>query len=175
MSDNDYDSRHETRRGGACPGENIVQCTSYIRKFTDDPDVRLPDVMHTLTNDQNTTQIVYFMVDAYSSENGAFSLEWSITGQSAEGCRPPPTALPKTMPTLAPPRTAVTVPAAAGSPFEHSQARQLSRGGHSRRSLAVKVEVERRQGGEPGRRHRMDHRDRLREPARSKVERHHHV
>ena len=51
MSDNDYDSRHETRWGGACPDENIVQCT--VRKFTDDPDAQ----MHTWTN-QNTTQIV---------------------------------------------------------------------------------------------------------------------
>ena len=53
---NDYDSMHETRWGGDCPGANVVTCT-------DDSD----DLAHTWTNDQGSTERVYFIVDGYSS------------------------------------------------------------------------------------------------------------
>ena len=68
---NSYDSRHETRWGGDCPGDNVVACT-------DDPDTR----KHAWTNDQADTQRVYFIVDAYSSRSGAFTIAWSATIRS---------------------------------------------------------------------------------------------
>ena len=75
-----FDSVHETRWGGGCPGDNLVQCT-------DDPD----SLVHSWTNDQNTTEMVYFVVNSYApSGAGAgvedpedfrrnFTLEWNVT------------------------------------------------------------------------------------------------
>ena len=67
MDTNDYDSRHETKWGGTCPGTNSIACT-------DDPDTR----RHTWTNDQATAQTVYFTIDAYSNESGSYTLSWRI-------------------------------------------------------------------------------------------------
>jgi len=66
MSTNNYDSRHETRWGGSCPGQNAVRCT-------DDPD----SLVHTWSNNQGSTQRTYFVVDAYSTGRGTFTLTWS--------------------------------------------------------------------------------------------------
>merc|ERR1712118_169376 len=68
MTHNDYDSRHDTRWGGACPGTNIVQCT-------DAPDT----AFHTWRNDQGTTQRVYFIVDAFGDDAGMFTIYWTPT------------------------------------------------------------------------------------------------
>ena len=68
MDSNAYDSIHETRWGGDCPGQNLVACT-------DDPDT----VRHSWANDQSTAQTVYFIIDAFSSSgSGAFTLTWTI-------------------------------------------------------------------------------------------------
>ena len=72
QSTNSYDSRHETRWGGDCPGDNVVSCT-------DDPD----DERHSWTNDQSQAQSVFFVVDAYSSGSGSFTLSWS--GSDVQG------------------------------------------------------------------------------------------
>jgi len=75
QSTNNYDSRHDTRWGGDCPGANAVACT-------DDPDT----AEHSWTNDQDTEQVVYFTVDAYSSGQGAFTLTWTIRDPTASSC-----------------------------------------------------------------------------------------
>jgi len=75
MDSNGYDSRHETKWGGACPGDNVVTCT-------DDPDTR----RHSWTNDQTTAQPVFFTIDAYSSGSGDFHLSWSIGTPPPSSC-----------------------------------------------------------------------------------------
>merc|ERR1711963_166505 len=75
QTSNDYDSVHETRWGGDCPGENIVACT-------DDPDTKA----HRWVNQQGQSQRVYVIIDAYGGESGSFTLRWSAT--------PPPTPSP---------------------------------------------------------------------------------
>ena len=75
MTANSYDSRHETRWGGDCPGINIVTCT-------DDPDT----ARHSWTNDQTTDQNVYFAIDAYSSGAGAFTLSWTVGSPPPNAC-----------------------------------------------------------------------------------------
>ncbi|EOD22904.1 hypothetical protein EMIHUDRAFT_195332 [Emiliania huxleyi CCMP1516] len=66
MTSNTYDSRHETRWGGSCPGANLVACT-------DDPDT----LQHLWINTQGSTQTAFFIVDAYSSGSGDFVLAWN--------------------------------------------------------------------------------------------------
>ena len=68
------DSRHETSWGGSCPGAHVVQCT-------DDPDTR----RHQWTNDQGSTQNVFFVIDAYSSGSGSFQLSWTISSGGSSG------------------------------------------------------------------------------------------
>ena len=74
---NDFNSRHQTKWGGACPGANLVACT-------DDPD----ETEHAWTNTESSVQPVYFMVDgsgnhfqngAYSPASGTFYIDWHIT------------------------------------------------------------------------------------------------
>lgn len=77
MSSNSYDSTHETRWGGACPGNNLVKCT-------DDPDTE----EHVWNNDQGAVQRAYFIIDAYSTGSGDFTLNWTVqapTPASATG------------------------------------------------------------------------------------------
>ena len=69
MNDNTYDSRHETSWGGSCPGQNVVTCT-------DDPDT----TRHQWTNDQGSAQTVFFVIDAYYSGSGTFTLSWTVSG-----------------------------------------------------------------------------------------------
>ena len=77
QTENDFNSRHQTKWGGVCPGANLVACT-------DDPD----ETEHTWTNQQTTVQPVYFMIDgsgnqfqggAYSPASGTFYIDWHIT------------------------------------------------------------------------------------------------
>ena len=73
MSSTGFDSVHETRWGGACPGNIPVDCT-------DDPN----DEVHVWSNDQTSAQPVYFLVDAfYASGAGEFTLSWEIIGPPA--------------------------------------------------------------------------------------------
>ena len=89
---NRYDSRHETRWGGACPGANPVQCT-------DDPDY----TQHAWTNDQATEQRVWFTLDAYSRGSGPFTLQWTCTNcEPTHAPTPAPTPAPTEAPTHAP-------------------------------------------------------------------------
>jgi len=75
QASNTYDSKHELRWGGACPGSTSVQCT-------DDPDTQRTE----WTNTEGATQVAYFIVDAYSSGGaGNFSLTWSVAAPAALG------------------------------------------------------------------------------------------
>eukprot|EP00930_Biecheleria_cincta_P027321 TRINITY_DN19198_c0_g2_i2.p1 TRINITY_DN19198_c0_g2~~TRINITY_DN19198_c0_g2_i2.p1 ORF type:complete len:911 (-),score=114.29 TRINITY_DN19198_c0_g2_i2:7-2739(-) len=75
MTSNTFDSVHETRWGGTCPGSNIVQCT-------DDPDTS----RHSWTNFQGSTQPVYFTIDQYTLfDSGNFELTWTL--QQCAVCR----------------------------------------------------------------------------------------
>ena len=115
MDANGYDSRHETKWGGACPGTTTVTCT-------DDPDTS----RHTWTNDQTTAQTVYFTIDAYSSGSGSYTLSWSIGA-------PPPTSCE-----LVTALSGVTSPysgATSAGPNTHS----LSCGGNGQEALFVVV------------------------------------
>merc|ERR1719223_1650 len=68
MHDTTYDSMHETKWGGDCPGLNVVQCS-------DDPDT----ARHLWTNDQGSEQNVYFTVDAVDAGVvGEFTVTWDI-------------------------------------------------------------------------------------------------
>ena len=67
MDSNSYDSRHETSWGGSCPGQNVVACT-------DDPDT----ARHQWSNNQAAAQNVFFVIDAYSTSSGAFTLSWTL-------------------------------------------------------------------------------------------------
>jgi len=81
QTSNTYDSRHELSVGGAFPGNTIVGCV-------DDPDyTRL-----SYTNTGSDAVNIYFVVDAYSTGSGDFTLTWEIDYE------PSPTA-----PTTAPP------------------------------------------------------------------------
>ena len=73
MTENDYDSRHETSWGGTCPGQHIVACT-------DNPDTG----RHQWTNQQGAPQNVFFVVDAFSTGSGTFELSWSISFEADE-------------------------------------------------------------------------------------------
>ena len=73
MDSNGYASHHETRWGGACPGETPVPCP-------DDPDTR----RHNWANDQTTAQPLYFFVDAYSTGSGTFQLSWVLGSNVGE-------------------------------------------------------------------------------------------
>jgi uncharacterized membrane protein YgcG len=61
---NSFDSQHETRWGGSCPGDFSVICT-------DDDDYE----SHTWANAEGQSQNVYFIVDAYSGA-GVFTIAW---------------------------------------------------------------------------------------------------
>ena len=69
QTSNSYDSRHQLAYGGSCPGTNTVNCI-------DDPDTEAMSWENRL----DTAERVYFMIDAYSSRNGSFTIEWEIEG-----------------------------------------------------------------------------------------------
>jgi predicted outer membrane repeat protein len=67
---NTFDSKHETRWGGACPGDVRVACT-------DDPDTS----SHSWVNNEGQPQNLYFIVDAFSpGTSGSFTVSWELTG-----------------------------------------------------------------------------------------------
>ena len=68
MTTNGFDSRHELSYGGAFPGATSVVCR-------DDPDTQTEE----WTNETGEAQTVYFLIDAYSSGSGSFTLAWTIT------------------------------------------------------------------------------------------------
>ena len=73
---NGYDSRHSLRYGGACPGTTQIVCT-------DDPDLSV----ETWQNCTGSTQRVYWIQSGWSSSQGTYTLQWSITGGT---CPVPP-------------------------------------------------------------------------------------
>lgn len=79
QSSNNYDSMHQLRRGGECPGEAVVACT-------DDPDTRA----HSWLNTDSSPQRVYFIVSGYGSSRGAFTLRWEVVDRDAAGEGEPP-------------------------------------------------------------------------------------
>ena len=72
MRANDYDSRHELRWGGSCPGANLVDCI-------DDPD----NAVMSWSNTGTTEETAYFMVGAYSAPFGSFDLSWDLASLRA--------------------------------------------------------------------------------------------
>jgi hypothetical protein len=64
---NNYDSYHELRYGGDCPGETSVVCV-------DDPDYTAVS----WTNELATAQRVYYVQSGFGSSAGQFTLTWSI-------------------------------------------------------------------------------------------------
>jgi hypothetical protein len=79
QTSNDYDSVHELRHGGACPGSNYVQCV-------DDPDLTAVS----WTNTASSTQPVYYVQSGYYTSEGSFTLSWWIeyAGESCRGTQP---------------------------------------------------------------------------------------
>ena len=70
---NNYDSVHELRWGGSCPGVNSVRCV-------DDPDT----TSVSWTNPYSYTQTVYYIQSGYSSYSGTFTLAWSLVGSPGD-------------------------------------------------------------------------------------------
>jgi hypothetical protein len=70
---NDYDSIHELRYGGDCPGENPVQCF-------DDPDRSMVE----WTNGGDAAEDVYYIQSGYADEEGLFTVEWEVTAPGEE-------------------------------------------------------------------------------------------
>ena len=66
---NDYDSAHELRWGGSCPGTTYVSCV-------DDPD----ETSVSWTNTYSSTQAVYYIQSGYGSsgQSGTFTLAWAL-------------------------------------------------------------------------------------------------
>ena len=64
---NNYDSVHELRWGGSCPGDNYIQ-------GHDDPDTSSV----TWTNPYSYTQTVYYIQSGFSSQSGTFTLAWAF-------------------------------------------------------------------------------------------------
>lgn len=71
QTSNDFDSIHETRSGGDCPGRNSFACIN-------DQDTD----QHSWWNTQNSTERVYFIVDGKGTEKGNITIEWTIRNSS---------------------------------------------------------------------------------------------
>ena len=80
QTSNNYDSVHELRYGGACPGSNYVRCV-------DDPDLTAVS----WTNTASSAQPVYYVQSGYYTSEGSFTLTWEVTYPSAAGGWPPNT------------------------------------------------------------------------------------
>ena len=65
---NQFDSVHQLAYGGSCPGTNSIDCT-------DDPDTQ----SSSWTNYFDAVERVYFMIDAYSTGYGDFTIVWNIS------------------------------------------------------------------------------------------------
>lgn len=68
---NNYDSSHELRYGGSCPGNYSIACI-------DDWDYERVQ----WTNNTGQTQRVYYIQSGYSNRSGDFELTWSVTNVS---------------------------------------------------------------------------------------------
>ena len=69
QTSNTFDSVHHLAYGGSCPGNTNIGCMDY------------PDTGSvSWTNEFQTAERVYFMIDAYSSGHGSFTIEWQISG-----------------------------------------------------------------------------------------------
>ena len=64
---NGYDSRHRLGYGSSCPGTEIA--------CTDDPDLN----QESWTNTTGTTQRVYWIQAGYTSNDGTFTLAWTVS------------------------------------------------------------------------------------------------
>lgn len=60
---------HQLSVGGAYPGDSVESCL-------DDPDTN----MESYSNNGLGPVNVYFIIDAYSTTSGDFTLAWTITG-----------------------------------------------------------------------------------------------
>ncbi len=80
---NSYDSEHELRYGGVCPGATKIVSD-------DDPDIQ----NHTWINTTGSTQRVYWLQAGWSTNDGAFTLGWTVTGSP---CAPPTCDDPSTL------------------------------------------------------------------------------
>ena len=67
QTSNNYDSVHELRYGGACPGSNYVRCV-------DDPDLTAVS----WTNTASSAQPAYYVQSGYHTNEGSFTLAWAI-------------------------------------------------------------------------------------------------
>ena len=70
---NRFDSRHQLAYRGPCPGEILIDCV-------DDADTK----SLTWKNEFNQNELVYFMIDAYSTGHGSYTIEWEIQGNKGE-------------------------------------------------------------------------------------------
>jgi hypothetical protein len=84
QSSNNYDSVHELRYGGTCPGSNYVQCV-------DDPDLTAVS----WTNNASSAQPVYYVQSGYYTFEGSFTLTWEVTEQGAFGSCIPAVGRPR--------------------------------------------------------------------------------
>jgi len=71
---NQYDSTHELRYGGDCPGETLAQCV-------DDPDETIVE----WTNESDKPVDVYYIQSGYGGGEGQFTLEWEVTAAGEVG------------------------------------------------------------------------------------------
>ena len=65
---NNFDSRHQLAYGGPCPGNTTIICK-------DDPDTESVS----WTSEYQTVERVYFMIDAFSTGSGPFTIGWTIS------------------------------------------------------------------------------------------------
>jgi hypothetical protein len=67
QTSNDYDSLHELRYGGVCPGSTSVTCV-------DDPDLTAVS----WTNTGSSAQPVFYVQSGFGGDEGSFTLSWAI-------------------------------------------------------------------------------------------------
>ena len=77
LTSSGYDAQVETRWGGYCPGTTVVACTDEREAVRG----RRPFRRHTWTNSEATAQPVFFLVDAWSSGRGEFTVSWTVAGR----------------------------------------------------------------------------------------------
>ena len=65
---NNFDSWHQLAYGGSCPGNTNIICKN-------DPDIESVS----WTNEFQTIERVYFMIDAYNGGKGSFTIGWTIS------------------------------------------------------------------------------------------------
>jgi hypothetical protein len=79
QTDNNYDSMHELRYGGAYPGERAPEEACY-----DDPDIQVVG----FTNEGSLPVMAYFLVDSYSTAEGDFTVAWTIIDTTVIDLKP---------------------------------------------------------------------------------------